>query len=161
MANGGLTPIGYYKDVDKSAATFRVIDGHRYSIPGDFAKVDADGTLILLGRGSSCINTGGEKVFPEEVEEALKCHPDVYDCLVVSVPDARFGERVTAVVAPVQGRAIDEAALTEFVRSRVAGYKAPRRIITAAYVERAPNGKADYKWAKSIALADQKANAVS
>jgi 3-oxocholest-4-en-26-oate---CoA ligase len=159
MANGGLTPVGYYKDPGKSAVTFRTINGRRYSIPGDYAKIAADGTLILLGRGSSCINTGGEKVFPEEVEEALKCHPDVYDCLVIGVPDSQFGERVTAVVAPVQGRAIDKAAIIDFARSKIAGYKTPHRIIAVERVERAPNGKADYKWAKSIALDERSSNA--
>jgi fatty-acyl-CoA synthase len=152
IANGGATPIGYYKDPEKSAKTFRVIDGHRYSFPGDFAKIAADGTLILLGRGSVCINTGGEKVFPEEVEEALKAHPDIYDCLVVGVPDPRFGERVTAVLSLREGHSLDEAALLEFARTRIAGYKMPRQIILAPEVRRAPNGKADYKWAKSVAL---------
>ncbi len=152
IANGGFTPVGYYKDPVKSAATFREIDGHRYSFPGDFAKIAADGTLILLGRGSVCINTGGEKVFPEEVEEALKAHPDVYDCLVVGVPDERFGERVTAVLSPRKGQALDEAGLIEFARARIAGYKTPRRIIVVGEVQRAANGKADYKWAKSVAL---------
>src|SRR5262249_8749520 len=129
LANGGLTPIGYYKDPGKSATTFRIINGRRYSIPGDYARVGADGTILLVGRGSSCINTGGEKVFPEEVEEAIKCHPDVYDSLVVGMPDARFGERVVAVVAAVEGRHIDAAALSKFTRTRVAGYKTPQRII--------------------------------
>jgi fatty-acyl-CoA synthase len=153
LANGGLTPIGYYKDPAKSAATFRVIGGRRYSIPGDYAMVAADGTLVLLGRGSSCINTGGEKVFPEEVEEAIKGHPDVYDSLVVGVPDPRFGECVVAVVSPEPEHRIDAEAVTAFVRSRVAGYKTPRRIIVVDHVRRAPNGKADYKWAKEVALA--------
>jgi acyl-CoA synthetase (AMP-forming)/AMP-acid ligase II len=152
IANGGFTPVGYYKDPVKSAATFREIDGHRYSFPGDFARIAADGTLILLGRGSVCINTGGEKVFPEEVEEALKAHPDVEDCLVVGVPDERFGERVTAVLSARAGQGLDEAALTEFARTRIAGYKTPRQIIVVGEVRRAPNGKADYKWAKSVAL---------
>jgi len=153
VANGGATPIGYYKDPAKSAATFRVIDGHRYSFPGDFAKVAADGSLIFLGRGSSCINTGGEKVFPEEVEEALKVHPDVADCLVVGVPDDRFGERVIAVLAPASGRTLDQAALIAFVRPRLAAYKAPRQVIVVDEVRRAPNGKADYQWARSVAAA--------
>lgn len=153
IANGGFTPVGYYKDPEKSARTFRVIDGHRYSFPGDFAKIASDGTLILLGRGSVCINTGGEKVFPEEVEEALKAHPDVYDCLVVGVPDERFGERVTAVLAPRVGREVEPDELIAFTRTRIAGYKTPRQIITVHQVQCAPNGKADYKWAKSVAMA--------
>ena len=153
IANGGFTPVGYYKDPEKSARTFRTIDGHRYSFPGDFAKVAADGSLILLGRGSVCINTGGEKVFPEEVEEALKAHGDVYDCLVVGVRDERFGERVTAVLSARPGRRIDESALIAFARERLAGYKTPRRVIAVDEVRRAANGKADYPWAKSVALA--------
>jgi len=153
IANGGAAPVGYYKDPEKSARTFRTIDGHRYSFPGDYAKVAADGSLILLGRGSNCINTGGEKVFPEEVEEALKAHPDVADCLVVGVPDERFGQKITAVVALAPGRALDEEALLAFARGRIAGYKTPRRLIVVDEVRRAPNGKADYKWAKSTAMA--------
>jgi len=154
IANGGFAPIGYYKDPEKSARTFRTIAGQRYSFPGDFAKVAADGSLILLGRGSVCINTGGEKVFPEEVEEALKAHESVWDALVVGVPDPRFGERVTAVVSARPGSAIDEPALNEFVRTRIAAYKTPRRLIVVDEVHRAANGKADYKWAKDVALRD-------
>jgi fatty-acyl-CoA synthase len=154
IANGGAAPVGYYKDPEKSARTFRTIDGHRYSFPGDFAKVAADGSLILLGRGSNCINTGGEKVFPEEVEEALKAHPAVADCLVVGVPDERFGQRVTAVLSLADGRgALDEADLLAFARTRIAGYKTPRRLILVPEVRRAPNGKADYGWAKAVAMA--------
>ncbi len=146
--------MGYYKDPEKSARTFRTIKGQRYSFPGDFAKVAADGSLILLGRGSVCINTGGEKVFPEEVEEALKAHDSVYDALVVGVPDERFGERVTAVISPRPGAAIDEAALNGFIRTRIAAYKTPRRLIVVDQVRRADNGKADYKWARDVALQD-------
>ena len=151
IANGGSAPVGYYKDPEKSARTFRIIDGHRYSFPGDYAKVAADGSLILLGRGSNCINTGGEKVFPEEVEEALKAHADVADCLVVGVPDERFGQRITAVLALEPGRALDEDALMDFVRTRIAGYKTPRRLILVDQVRRAANGKADYPWANRVA----------
>jgi 3-oxocholest-4-en-26-oate---CoA ligase len=151
IANGGMVPVGYYKDPVKSAATFRVVNGQRYSFPGDFAKIAADGTLILLGRGSVCINTGGEKVFPEEVEEAVKAHPDVHDCLAVGVPDTRFGERVVAVLSLRQSATLDEAALLDFARSRIAGYKMPRQLVVVDEVRRAPNGKADYKWAKSAA----------
>ncbi len=154
IANGGFSPIGYYKDPEKSARTFRVIDGQRYSFPGDFAKVAADGSLILLGRGSVCINTGGEKVFPEEVEEALKAHDSVWDALVVGVPDERFGERVTAVVSARAGHEIDEGVLVAFARHRLAGYKMPRRVVVVDTVKRAANGKADYKWAKETALQD-------
>ncbi len=152
IANGGFAPLGYYKDPEKSARTFRVIDGQRYSFPGDFARIAADGSLILLGRGSVCINTGGEKVFPEEVEEALKAHDSVWDALVVGVPDERFGERVTAVISPHPGHVIDESELSAFVRTRIAGYKTPRRLIVVDTVQRAANGKADYKWAKDTAL---------
>jgi fatty-acyl-CoA synthase len=152
IANGGFAPIGYYKDPEKSARTFRVVGGQRYSFPGDFAKVAADGSLILLGRGSVCINTGGEKVFPEEVEEALKAHDSVWDALVVGVPDERFGERVTAVVSARPGHVIDEQGLVAFSRQRIAGYKTPRRVIVVDQVRRAANGKADYKWAKDTAL---------
>ena len=153
VASAAGAQFGYYKDAAKTAATFREIDGVRYSFPGDFAKLAADGSLILLGRGSVCINTGGEKVFPEEVEEALKAHPDIFDCLVVGVPDPRFGERVTAVLSLSDGRGFDEAGLLDFARTRVAGYKLPRRLVVVDQVQRAPNGKADYKWAKSAAMA--------
>ncbi|HTP76779.1 MAG TPA: acyl-CoA synthetase [Rhizomicrobium sp.] len=155
IANGGFAPIGYYKDAEKSARTFRVIRGHRYSFPGDFAKVAADGSLILLGRGSVCINTGGEKVFPEEVEEALKAHESVWDALVVGVPDERFGERVTAVVSARPGHVVDESALVQFARERLAGYKMPRRVLVVDRVQRAANGKADYKWARDTALRER------
>jgi 3-oxocholest-4-en-26-oate---CoA ligase len=152
VASAVVAQLGYYKDEAKTAATFRTIDGVRYSFPGDFAKLAADGSLVLLGRGSVCINTGGEKVYPEEVEEALKAYPDIYDCLVVGVPDPRFGERITAVVSLAEGRTLDEAGLLDFARTRVAGYKLPRRLVVVPTVQRAPNGKADYKWAKAAAL---------
>jgi fatty-acyl-CoA synthase len=153
VASTGGAQLGYFKDQAKTEKTFRVIDGVRYSFPGDFARIAADGSLVLLGRGSVCINTGGEKVYPEEVEEALKAHPGVFDCLVVGVPDERFGERVTAVLSLEDGAELDEAALMAFARSRVAGYKLPRRLVVVAEVQRAPNGKADYPWAKAAALA--------
>lgn len=145
VALRGHTPIGYYKDEAKSAATFQVIDGVRYSIPGDWAEVEADGTVKLLGRGSQCINTGGEKVYPEEVEEVLKLHPSVADAAVVGVPDERFGQAVTAVVEPRPGTTLDEAELIAHVRSKLAAYKAPKRIIEVPTVGRAANGKLDYK----------------
>lgn len=152
VATSGFVPLGYYKDPEKSAQTFREIDGVRYSFPGDYATVEADGTITLLGRGSACLNTGGEKVFPEEVEEAVKRHPAVADCLVVGVPDERFGERVVA-VASVSALDCDETALIEFTKDHLAGYKVPRQVVLVDQVQRAPNGKADYKWAKRIALA--------
>jgi acyl-CoA synthetase (AMP-forming)/AMP-acid ligase II len=151
VAMRGYTPIGYYKDPEKSAATFQVIDGVRYSIPGDFATVDADGTVRLLGRGSQCINTGGEKVYPEEVEEVLKTHPTVADAAVVGVPDERFGEAITALVEAHAGDTIDEATLIAHVKAHLAGYKAPKRIIPISSVGRAANGKLDYKALKAIA----------
>ncbi len=154
LATSGLTPFGYYKDEKKGAETFRTINGVRYSIPGDFARVEADGSLTLLGRGSSCINTGGEKVFPEEVEEAIKSHADVYDCVVIGVPDDRFGERVVAIVSCTEKGKLDESSVIDFARERVAGYKTPRRIVIVDTVSRLPNGKPDHKWAKSIALGE-------
>ncbi|MEX2627396.1 MAG: AMP-binding protein [Ilumatobacteraceae bacterium] len=145
VALRGYTPIGYYKDDEKSAATFQVIDGIRYSIPGDWAEVAADGTVKLLGRGSQCINTGGEKVYPEEVEEALKLHPTVADAAVVGVPDERFGQAVTALVEAHPGSTVDEADLIAHVREKLAAYKAPKRVVTVASIGRAANGKLDYK----------------
>jgi acyl-CoA synthetase (AMP-forming)/AMP-acid ligase II len=153
VAMRGHTPIGYYKDPAKSAATFRTIDGQRYSIPGDYATVDADGTVRLLGRGSQCINTGGEKVYPEEVEEALKEHPTVADAAVVGVPDDRFGEAITAIVEPQPGATIDEPALIAFVKERLAGFKAPKRVLQIDSVNRAANGKLDYRALKAYAIA--------
>jgi acyl-CoA synthetase (AMP-forming)/AMP-acid ligase II len=145
VALRGFTPIGYYKDPEKSAATFQVIDGARYSIPGDWAEVDADGTVKLLGRGSQCINTGGEKVYPEEVEEVLKRHPLVHDAAVVGVPDERFGQAITAFVEPEPGASPDEADLVAHVKTHLAGYKAPKRVWLVPSVDRAANGKLDYK----------------
>jgi len=153
VAMGGPMPLGYYKDEEKSAATFRVIDGKRYSIPGDYATIDADGTVRFLGRGSQCINTGGEKVYPEEVEEALKLHPTVSDAAVVGLPDERFGEAVTALVELTPGSAVDGVALIAHVKERLAAYKAPKHVVTVASVNRAPNGKLDYKTLKQVALA--------
>lgn len=152
ICNGGMVPLGYYKDEAKSAATFKSFDGVRYSIPGDFATVEADGSITLLGRGSACINSGGEKIFPEEVEEALKTHESVYDCLVVGIADDRFGQKVTAVLSLVPGAPFDEAELSDYVRSKLAAYKAPRAIVVVDEVPRAANGKAGYKAAKEIAM---------
>ncbi len=153
VAAGGNVPIGYYKDEEKSARTFRVIDGVRYSFPGDFAKVAADGSLILLGRGSQVINTGGEKVFPEEVEEAVKRVDGVRDCLVVGVENEKFGQAVTAVVSLEDGAAVDSASIIASVKHDLAGYKAPKSVIFVDQVPRAPNGKADYRRAKEHAEA--------
>jgi fatty-acyl-CoA synthase len=152
VAVKGVTPVGYYKDEEKSAATFVEIDGSRYSIPGDYATVEADGSLTLLGRGSMCINTGGEKVFPEEVEEVLKLHPDVRDAVAVGVPDDKFGEAITAVVEPVPGVTVDEADVIAHVKGKLAAYKAPKRVVVVDSIERAPNGKVDYKGVRARAL---------
>ena len=155
VATAGIVPRGYYKDEEKSARTFRVVDGVRYSFPGDFATVEADGTITLLGRGSQCINTGGEKVFTEEVEESIKRHDGVEDCLVVGLPDERLGNRVIAVYSQKPGTApIGEDGLREHVKTQLAGYKAPKQCILVDVVQRAPNGKADYKWAKATAEAN-------
>ena len=148
VAAGGAVPVGYYKDEAKSRATFREVDGVRYSFPGDWARVEADGTLTLLGRGSNCINTAGEKVYPEEVEEAVKAHDDVFDCLVVGVDDEKFGQRVTGVVSLHSGKSVSPDALRAFTKTKLAGYKIPKQLFVVDRVERAPNGKADYKWAR-------------
>ena len=153
VAAGGNVPLGYYKDPEKSARTFRVINGVRYSFPGDFAKVADDGSLILLGRGSQVINTGGEKVFPEEVEEAVKRVDGVLDCLVVGVDNEKFGQAVTAVVSLSVDADVDSATIIESVKNDLAGFKAPKSIIFVDQVPRAPNGKADYRRAKEHAEA--------
>jgi acyl-CoA synthetase (AMP-forming)/AMP-acid ligase II len=151
VALRGRTPVGYYKDEAKTAATFVVFEGTRWSIPGDWAEVEADGTLKLYGRGSQCINTGGEKVFPEEVEEALKTHPSVHDAAVVGLPDERFGEAITALVELEAGAALDEAALVAHVRAHLAAYKSPKQFVVIDTIGRAPNGKLDYKRLKADA----------
>ena len=150
LAASGSMPDGYFGDPEKSAKTFRVIDGVRYTIPGDFAEIDADGTVHLRGRGSVCINTGGEKVYPEEVEVAARAHPSIEDCVAVGIPDTRFGEIVTLVASRKSD--ISETDLIEYVKNQIATYKAPRRIIFVDAVYRSPSGKADYRWAKEIAL---------
>jgi len=148
VANGGAVPLGYFKDEEKSRATFRTIDGVRYSFPGDWATVEADGSLTLLGRGSNCINTAGEKVYPEEVEEAVKEHPDVIDCLVVGVDDEKFGQRVTGVASLRPESDVDGEALREFARSKLAAFKVPKQLFIVDRVRRGNNGKADYPWAR-------------
>ena len=149
LAASGSMPDGYFGDPEKSAKTFRVIDGVRYTIPGDFAEIDADGTVHLRGRGSVCINTGGEKVYPEEVEVAARSHPSIEDCVAVGLPDTRFGEIVALVASRTSD--ISEADLIEYVKNQIATYKAPRRIIFVDAVYSSPSGKADYLWAKEVA----------
>ncbi len=151
LARGGHVPLGYYNDPVKTAALFADVGGKRYTVPGDLARVEADGTITLLGRGNTCVNTGGEKVFPEEVEGALKSHPDVFDALVIGVPDDRLGQRVAALVQPRDGRALDLAALEAHLRGQIAGYKVPRSVWLVDAVARTPSGKPDYTWAHRYA----------
>jgi acyl-CoA synthetase (AMP-forming)/AMP-acid ligase II len=148
IAKSGHIPVGYYKDEEKTRQTFRTINGVRYAIPGDYAQVEADGSVTMLGRGSVSINSGGEKIYPEEVEAALKSHPDVFDALVVGVPDPRFGQHVAAVVQPREGTRPSLADLDGFVRSEIAGYKVPRSLWFVDEVKRSPAGKPDYRWAR-------------
>jgi 3-oxocholest-4-en-26-oate---CoA ligase len=150
IANGGMVPLAYYKDPEKSARTFREVNGVRYSFPGDMATVEADGTITLLGRGSNCINTGGEKVFPEEVEEALKQHPAVEDALVFGVPDDRFGNRVVGVTSLASGAAASAEDVIADAKRRLSSYKLPKELVIVERVPRAPNGKADYPAAKKM-----------
>ena len=159
LARSGWIPLGYWKDDEKTAATFPTIDGVRYSVPGDIATIEADGSISVFGRGSMVINTGGEKVFPEEVEAAVKGHPAVFDALVVGVPDERFGSRVAAVVSLVDGAAapgVEE--LADHCRAVIAGYKVPRELIVVPEVVRKVTGKGDYGWAKDAASAAVEAN---
>ena len=151
IGTSGMVPIGYYKDPEKSATTFREFDGIRYSFPGDYALTDLDGTIKLLGRGSNCINSAGEKIYPEEVEEAIKRNDEIFDCLVVGIPDEKFGQKVIAVASLIEGKDVSESKLIDSTREFIAGYKLPKKIIIVEHVQRAPNGKADYKWANEIA----------
>ena len=151
LALGYPLPVGYYKDPEKTETTFPTINGRRWSIPGDWASVEEDGSITLLGRGSECINTGGEKVFPEEVEEALKINPSVIDCNVVGIPDERWGQAVTAVVEIKADATLKEAELLNDVKERLAGYKVPKSVIFVEKLKRGPNGKSDYRWARDIA----------
>ena len=151
IGTSGLVPEGYFKDEKKSAETFKEINGVRYSFPGDYATINADGTINLLGRGSNCINTAGEKVYPEEVEEAIKKHPNVYDCLVVGLQDDKYGQRVVAIASLEENSALEEGELIDFTREQLSGYKLPKQILFVEEVMRAPNGKANYKWAKNEA----------
>ncbi|WP_217551929.1 acyl-CoA synthetase [Streptomyces sp. GbtcB6] len=154
VAQSGHVPLGYYNDPVKTAETFFEKDGRRWVLLGDMATVDADGVVTVLGRGSQCINTGGEKVYPEEVEQALKSHPDVYDALVAGVPDTTWGNHVAAVVQLREGA--EPPSLTDIqthCRNRLAGYKVPRQLVIAEAIQRSPSGKADYRWAREVAVA--------
>jgi acyl-CoA synthetase (AMP-forming)/AMP-acid ligase II len=151
LAKSGYLPIGYFKDPVKTAALLTEVDGVRYALPGDFARLEEDGTITLLGRGATCVNTGGEKVYPEEVEGALKTHPDVFDALVIGVPDDRLGQRVAALIQPRQGARPDLAAIEEHLRQQIAGYKVPRKVWIVDEIARTISGKADYRWARQHA----------
>ncbi len=153
LARRGHIPLGYYNDPVKTAETFPVVDSVRWAVPGDHAVVEPDGTITLLGRGSVSINTGGEKVYPEEVESVLKAHPDVFDALVVGVPDERWGERIVAIIQPRVAAQPTLAALQQHCRIHLAGYKVPREMVPVAAVERSPSGKPDYRWARTVATA--------
>ena len=153
LATRGRVPVGYFHDAEKSAHTFIDVGGSRWALPGDMATIEADGTIRLLGRGSMCINTGGEKVYPEEVEAVLKTHPKIADAVVVGVPDARFGEQVTAVFQPIAGElAPSLAEVKAHCRPHLAGHKVPRQVFAVDLVPRSPSGKPDYPWAKNVAL---------
>jgi len=153
LARSGSVPLGYYGDEEKTAKTFPVVDGVRYAVPGDRAGVAADGALILYGRDSATINTGGEKVFAEEVEHALKHHPEVYDAVVVPTPHERWGQQVTAVVRLREGSEVSEAALRETAADHIAAYKLPKVFVFVDDIQRSPSGKADYRWARETAQA--------
>jgi 3-oxocholest-4-en-26-oate---CoA ligase len=151
LARGGHIPLGYYKDPEKTARLFVEVDGQRYTVPGDFARHEEDGTITLLGRGNTCVNTGGEKVFPEEVEAALMSHPDVFDVLVIGIPDDRLGQRVAAVVEARPGATPVAEDIIQHVRAELAGYKVPRSIWLVDKIQRTVTGKADYRWANEFA----------
>ncbi len=160
LAVGGPMPLGYFKDDDKTAKTFWTVEGKRVSVPGDWARLEADGSITLLGRGSLCINTGGEKVFPEEVEEAIETHPSVFDSTVIGIPDARFGESIAAEVELNPGATVTTEELIAHVKTQLAGYKAPRYVSIVDSVGRLPNGKADYGGVRTrmIASLDSSSN---
>jgi acyl-CoA synthetase (AMP-forming)/AMP-acid ligase II len=151
IARSGHVPIGYYNDPEKTAQTFLTVDGVRYVIPGDYAMYEPDGSITLLGRGSQSINSGGEKIYPEEVESAVRSHPDVYDAVVVGVPDERWGQRVAAVVQARDGTAPTLDSIQEHCRAKIAGYKVPRELHLVSLMQRSPSGKPDYPWAKKVA----------
>ncbi|HEY8059070.1 MAG TPA: acyl-CoA synthetase, partial [Acidimicrobiales bacterium] len=153
VARFGNIPLGYYNDEVKTAETFITApDGTRYAVPGDFATVEKDGSITLLGRGSVSINSGGEKIYPEEVEAAVKSHPAIYDATVIGVKDERWGQRVAAVVQLREGAELESVKdLQEHCRQEIAGYKVPRQVHFVDAVTRAPSGKPDYRWAAETA----------
>ena len=152
FSRSGYIPVGYYNDPEKTARTIVEVDGTPWLLLGDEARLEEDNTITVFGRGSNCINSGGEKIFPEEVEQALKANPAIFDCLVVATPDERFGSQVTAVVAPRGNAAIDLASVQEDARKHIAGYKLPRELHVVDEVPRAPSGKPAYPKALEIAL---------
>ena len=154
FSRAGHIPAGYYNDPVKTDKTFVMVDGKRWLLTGDAAKLEDDNSISVFGRGSNCINSGGEKIFPEEVEQALKAHPDIFDALVVATPDPRFGSKVTAVVSVRDNRKLTLADVQEKARQHIAGYKVPRELHIASEVARSPSGKPDYKWAKDYALSN-------
>jgi 3-oxocholest-4-en-26-oate---CoA ligase len=155
FARSGFIPVGYYNDPVKTAKTFVNIDGKIWLLTGDEARLEDDGSITVYGRGSNCINSGGEKIFPEEVEEAIKAHPDVFDCLVVDTPDDRFGSKVTAVIATRNHCSVSLDSIQQETRKHVAGYKVPRELHIVAEIPRAPSGKPAYPKAKEIALSGE------
>ncbi|MDO9455657.1 acyl-CoA synthetase [Nocardioides sp.] len=161
LGRGGSVPMGYYKDPEKSAQTFLEVGGERYSVPGDFARVEEDGKVTLLGRGSNCVNTGGEKVYPEEVEMAIKSHPAVYDCLVVGLPDDKYGQTVAAVIQAREGMTVGLDELRTFLRTSLSGYKLPRLLTLVPEIPRNATGKAQYPRAKELALESRAADTAS
>jgi acyl-CoA synthetase (AMP-forming)/AMP-acid ligase II len=152
LARRGHIPLRYHKDPEKTKTTFLEVNGERYVLPGDYARVLADGRIELLGRGSVSINTGGEKVYPEEVEAVIKGHADVFDAVVVGVPDDRWGERVVAVVRPANGKTPTLEQIQDVCRGKLAGYKVPREVRLTGEIVRSPAGKTDYRWAKEYAM---------
>jgi acyl-CoA synthetase (AMP-forming)/AMP-acid ligase II len=152
VARTGNTPVGYYNDPEKTAEVFQTLEGKLWAVSGDAARLDADGRITVFGRGSTCINSGGEKIFPEEVEEALRSHPAVFDAVVAGQADSRWGERVVAVLSPRQG--VEKPSLSDLKNSlcaKLAGYKLPRALVWVDEIRRSPAGKQDYQWAKSMA----------
>jgi acyl-CoA synthetase (AMP-forming)/AMP-acid ligase II len=155
LARRGRIPVGYYKDPEKTATTFVTIDGERWVMPGDLATIEEDGRIAVFGRGAMCINSGGEKIFPEEVEAALKAHPGVVDAVVVGVPDAKWGQRVAAIIQPRTGAKVSLEAIDAHCRTRIAGYKVPRQVSLVEQLVRQPSGKPDYRWAADVARAER------